>query len=143
MLELITGDMPDEAKKMLWQAHGLRWRNELGAALLRDGECYCWAGLDTTEADGYFAHITRNFGAVFADIPQDRWSEIQDWGTYVIFDWIFNGLKAKRIHSMARQHSHLAQETVARMRNGQWTDKTWECKAEDVVLRPTSKPDFV
>jgi len=144
MLEIVTGEMPLAAKKMLWQAHGIRLRNEIGAALLRDGVCYAWAGLDPVDAeDEYFCYLVRDFGHVFYDIPRDRWSEIQDWGTFVIFDWIFNGLEAKRITTQQRENSTLVNAAVDRMRNGQWQGKTWECKAEDMVLHPAPKPDFV
>lgn len=143
MLEIVTGEMPSAAKKMLWQEHRLRWRNDTGAALLRDGVCYAWAGLDKVEEDVYYAHITRDFNNVFADIPEERWSEIQDWGTYEIFKWIFGDLGCKKMISDRRENSTRANEVVARMRNGKWTEDHLEFKAEDIVLNPTAKPDFV
>lgn len=143
MLSIVTGEMPVAAKEMLWQAHRLRWRNDIGAALLRDGACYAWAGLDEVEEGVYYAHLTRNFGNVFSDVPREDWTVIQDWGTYEIFKWIFTDLGASRIYTDRRPNSVKIIPVVERMRNGEWIENRVEFKAEDIVLNPVAKPDFV
>jgi hypothetical protein len=143
MVELITGEMPSAAKKMLWQKHKLKWRNDTGAALLRDGVCYAWVGLDEVEEGVYYCFLVRDFNNVFSDIPKERWSEIQDWAIYEIFKWIFGDLGCKRLIADRRPNSTIASGIVDRFRNGKWTGDHLEFKAEDMVLNPTAKPDFV
>ena len=143
MLDIVTGEMPPAAKKMLWKAHRLNWRSETGAALLRDGVCYAWAGLDKVGDGEYYCFLVRDFNNVFSDIPKERWTEIQNWGTYEIFNWMFNELKASRVYTERREHSTRVVPATERMGNGEWKEHTWECKAEDVVLTQVRKPDFV
>jgi hypothetical protein len=145
-----TGPTSDEAKKMLWQTHSLRWRHETSVSMLRDGVCYAYVGFDTQVRNGEeitIANFSRDFEKVWEDLDKAEWTAIQTYGGALVFDYVFNQLGRTSFIAQRKTTDHRVEKVLNISAAAAKTTEEkvnnileWKVKKEDTDLTIPENP---